>query len=333
MQKIRWGIIGCGDVTEVKSGPALQQAENSELVAVMRRDKDKVRDYAKRHHVPRWYTDAEKLIQDPEVDAVYIATPPDSHMLYTLQVARAGKPVYVEKPMARSHAECLTMIDACAKAAVPLFTAYYRRSLPRFLKVKSLLEEGAIGKIRFVRIELYQPPFAWDYQPGSLPWRVMPEIAGGGYFIDLASHTFDILDYYFGPIDRVQGYADNHAGLYPAEDVVSCSFMFKSGIAGNGFWCFTAAQRSDVIEFIGEKGKIIFSTFSQDPVRLLTPDLDKQWKIINPGHIQLPHIQSIVNDLSGIGTCPSNGISAARTSWVLDRILHEWRTKNDISFD
>ena len=333
MQNIRWGIIGCGDVTEVKSGPALQQAENSELVAVMRRDKEKVRDYAKRHHVPRWYTDAGELINDREIDVVYIATPPESHKPYTLKVLEAGKPVYVEKPMARSHQECLAMIEASNKSSLPLFTAYYRRSLPRFLKVRSLLEEDAIGRVRFVRIELYQPPFDSDHNRNDLPWRVIPGIAGGGYFIDLASHTFDILDYYFGPIDRVQGYAENHAGLYPAEDVVSCSFMFRSGIAGNGFWCFTAAQKSDVIEFIGEKGKIIFSTFSQDPIRLLTPDLVKQWEIKNPRHIQLPHIQSIVNDLNGVGTCPSNGISAARTSWVLDQILHEWRKKNNIRFD
>ncbi len=333
MQTIRWGIIGCGDVTEVKSGPAFQQAENSELVAVMRRSEQKVRDYAQRHNIPRWYTHAEKLIHDPEVDAVYIATPPESHMLYTLQVARAGKPVYVEKPMARSHSECMAMIDVCKSSSVPLFTAYYRRSLPRFLKVKSLVEDGMIGAIRFVRIELYQPPFEADHHKTRLPWRVIPDIAGGGYFVDLASHTFDILDFYFGPVGKVEGYADNHAGLYPAEDIVTCAFMFENGIAGTGIWCFTAAQKSDVIEFIGEKGKIVFSTFSADPVRLVTPDREEQWDLRNPAHIQLPHIQSIVDELNGSGKCPSNGISAARTNWVLDQILNGWREKNNIRFD
>ncbi len=329
---IRWGIIGCGDVTEVKSGPALQQAEHSELAAVMRRSEEKVRDYAARHGVTRWYTDAEELIHDPGVDAVYIATPPDSHKAYTQKVAAAGKPVYVEKPMARSHDECRAMIDACDRASVPLFTAYYRRSLPRFLKVKSLLDDHAIGRVRFVRIELYQPPFEWDYDPNNLPWRVIPDIAGGGYFVDLASHTFDILDFYFGPVEQARGFADNHAGLYPAEDIVTCAFTFKQGIAGSGVWCFTAGQKGDRIEIIGEKGSILFSTFTQDPVRLITRDHEEHWDISNPRHIQYPHIQSIVDELNGQGTCPSNGISAARTNWVLDQILSDWRSKNNIRF-
>ncbi|MDX5436908.1 MAG: Gfo/Idh/MocA family oxidoreductase, partial [Pontibacter sp.] len=139
MQKVRWGIIGCGDVTEVKSGPAFQKIENSELVAVMRRDSAKAQDYAARHGVPKWYDSAEALIHDPDVDAVYIATPPDSHAAYTLRVAAAGKSVYVEKPMALNYTQCQEMLAACNQANVPLFIAYYRRSQPLFLKVKELL--------------------------------------------------------------------------------------------------------------------------------------------------------------------------------------------------
>src|SRR5438067_5233611 len=149
-------MIGCGDVTEVKSGPGFQKAAHSRLVAVMRRNGALARDYAERHGVPRWYDDAESLVADPEVDAVYVATPPSSHEEYTLLAARAGKPVYVEKPMARDHAECVAMIDACRAAGVPLFVAYYRRALPRFLKIKELIESGAIGEVRFVAITLYK---------------------------------------------------------------------------------------------------------------------------------------------------------------------------------
>jgi len=333
MTKIRWGIIGCGDVTEIKSGPALQQAENSELVAVMRRDASKAQDYAARHKVPRWYGDAVKLINDPEVNAVYIATPPDTHRFYTEIVAAAGKPVYVEKPMARTYTECVAMIESCDQASVPLFTAYYRRSLPRFLKVKALLEEGAIGEVRYVRIGYSAPPSTGDFDRDRLPWRVIPEIAGGGYFVDLASHTFDILDYYFGPVSRVRAFANNQAGLYPAEDIVACTFTFESGIAGTGIWCFTAGQKSDEIEFSGEKGRIVFSTFSQEPVRLITGKHTEQWDIKNPTHIQLPHIQSVVASLGGTGICPSDGISAARTCRVLDDILQEWRNQNNLRFD
>jgi len=137
MDEVRWGIIGCGAVTEVKSGPAFQKVPGSRLVAVMRRSRDLAAEYARRHGVPRWYDDAERLIADPEVNAVYIATPPGSHLQYALMACAQQKPVYVEKPMARNHAECMCMLEAFQSAKLPLFVAYYRRALPRFRTVRA----------------------------------------------------------------------------------------------------------------------------------------------------------------------------------------------------
>ena len=205
MRTIRWGIIGCGDVCEVKSGPGFQKAEHSALAAVMRRNGGKARDFAARHGVPKWYDNAADLISDPEVDAVYVATPPDGHAPNVLAAARAGKPVYVEKPMGRNHGECLEMIAACRGAGVPLFTAYYRRRLPRFLKVKEILDQGGIGEVRTASVTLahvLKPDFLRKEHP---PWRVVPEIAGGGLFVDLASHTLDLLDFLLGPIAASAG--------------------------------------------------------------------------------------------------------------------------------
>lgn len=143
MAQVRWGIIGCGDVTEVKSGPAFSRARGSRLDAVMRRSPVLAKDHARRHGVPRWSQDADELIQDPDIDVVYIATPPDSHHEYVLRCAQAGKAVYVEKPMASSHPECLEMIEACESAGVPLWVGYYRRELPRIRVVERLLRSGA----------------------------------------------------------------------------------------------------------------------------------------------------------------------------------------------
>jgi predicted dehydrogenase len=322
MTTIRWGIIGCGNVTEVKSGPGFQKARGSALVAVMRRNAALAEDYARRHGVPRWYADAQALIDDPEVDAVYVATPPSSHKHYTLLAAAAGKPVYVEKPMALNHGECQKMIAACQAADVPLFVAYYRRSLPRFVKIKELLDQGAIGAVRFVQIALYQPARPAELDPASLPWRVQPQIAGGGHFVDLASHTLDLLDYTLGPIGAAQGFAGNQAGLYPAEDVVTGSVVFQSGVQGVGVWCFNAYDAHDSVEIVGERGQISFSTFGvDDPVRLVTPDGDCEFYIPHPPHVQQPLIQTVVDELLGSGRCPSSGESAARTSWVMDRML------------
>ena len=198
MESINWGIIGCGDVTEVKSGPALQKAERSSLVAVMRRNSQLAADYAKRHQVPRWYDDAQQLIDDPEVNAIYVATPPSTHKEYALKALAAGKPVYVEKPMGISHAECLEMLREAEQSNLPLFVAYYRRAMERFLKIKDLIESGAIGEVRLVIIVFQRPLIAKDSDPATRGWRLDSKISGGGYFVDLASHMFDLLDFFLG---------------------------------------------------------------------------------------------------------------------------------------
>ena len=324
MKTVRWGIIGCGNVTEVKSGPGFQKADNSSLVVVMRRNGELAADYARRHGVPKWYDDANALIDDPEVDAVYVATPPSTHKAYTLLAARAGKPVYVEKPMAMNFAECQAMVDACQQAGVPLFVAYYRRALPRFLKVKELLDSQAIGDVRSVSVTLHWPPHPDEFDPDNLPWRVKPEIAGGGRFVDLASHTLDLLDYVLGPISQVQGFATNQAGLYPAEDLVTSAFVFESGVQGVGTWCFTTFAEADVTEIVGSQGKISFGSFNEAPVVLTTASGVTKFTIDHPPHVQQPLIQTVVDALTGLGQCPSTGDSAARTSWVMDQMLQSY---------
>lgn len=319
-KEIRWGIIGCGDVTEVKSGPGFQKAGGSRLVAVMRRNAELARDYAQRHGVPKWYDDAGALIDDPQVDAVYIAAPPALHKPYTLAVARAGKPVYVEKPMALNFEECREMITACEKAGVPLFVAYYRRALPRFLRIKSLLADGAIGEIRFVSVCFYKEAAPRDLA-GENHWRVDPQIAGCGYFCDLASHMFDILQYFLGEITAAKGYVANQLRLYEAEDMVSGVFSFASGVQGAGVWNFNAFADQDRTEIVGEKGKIAFSTFGEEPLELQTGAVTRKFDIKNPPHIQQPLIQMIVDQLLGKGESPSTGHTAAGTSWVMDQIL------------
>ncbi len=322
LERVRWGIIGCGNVTEVKSGPAFQKIKNSELVAVMRRNGELAKDYAKRHHVSKWYDDADMLIHDPEVDAVYIATPPGSHKEYTLKAAKAGKPVYVEKPMALNWDECNEMINACKAASVPLYVAYYRRAQPRFVKIKELLESKVIGDIRYVSSTQYQKAREDVMDPKNLPWRVQPELSGGGLFFDLASHTLDLLDFLLGPIKVANGIATNQAGYYRAEDIVTGTYHFESGIHGIGTWCFTAFENVDVNEIIGSKGKISFSTFGDDPIVLTTANGKEEWNFERPQHVHQPLLETIVADLTGDTChCPSTGVTGARTNWVMGELV------------
>jgi 1,5-anhydro-D-fructose reductase (1,5-anhydro-D-mannitol-forming) len=315
---VRWGIIGCGDVTEVKSGPAFTKARGSALVAVMRRNGDLARDYARRHGVPRWYDDAEALVRDPDVDAVYVATPPNAHCEYVQLAARYRKPVYVEKPMAMHHGECEAMIEACRSAGVPLFTAYYRRALSRFEQVRALVQGGMIGMPRAVSITLYRPHAV---NGDELPWRLDPAVAGGGLFVDLASHTLDLLDHILGPITSVTGAAANQGGFYAAEDVVTASLSFASGARGTGLWCFTADRACDRVDIVGDAGRVSFSTFDEAPVLLEHEHRSETFSVAHPPHVQQPLIQTIVDQLQGHGTCPSTGDSGARTTRVMDALL------------
>jgi predicted dehydrogenase len=320
---IKWGFIGCGNVTEKKSGPAFKKIEGSTVVAVMSRDEEKAKNYAEKRGIKKWYTDAMELIEDPEVDAVYIATPPSSHATYAIMAMKAGKPVYIEKPMASSYEECTRINRISQETGVPCFVAYYRRYLPYFIKVKELIQEGAIGNVINVQIRFAQPPYDLDYNKDNLPWRVQPDIAGGGYFYDLASHQLDILQDIFGCILEAEGFKSNRAGLYKAEDTVSACFQFDSGLVGSGSWCFVAhsSAKEDRIEVIGDKGMLCFSTFTFDPIALHTEKGREEFVIENPEHIQYNLIESVIHHLQGKSICTCDGISATPTNWVMDKIL------------
>lgn len=325
---LRWGIIGCGNVTEVKSGPAFQRVPGSALVAVMRRDGAKARDYAQRHGVPRWYDDAGSLIDDAEVDAVYVATPPSTHKRYALMAIAAGKPVYVEKPMAMDAAECEAIIAAGEAAGVPVFVAYYRRALPRFAKVRDLLARGAIGAPRALNVVLHQPLHPRYADSAASHWHVQPAISGGGLFMDLGCHTLNLLDWLFGPIISANGLASNQLGAYAAEDSVAMSFAFEAGLLGTGLWQFGSFRYHDSIEVIGERGRLVFATFGDGPITLETADATDTFHVDNPVHIQQPLIETIVAELRGaVGACPSTPAAAARTAWVMDQVLRDYRLR------
>lgn len=323
---ISWGIIGCGNVTEVKSGPAFSKIADSRLVAVMRRDRALAEDYARRHKVPKFYSDALELINDKEVTAIYIATPPGSHMEYALEVIKAGKPVYIEKPMAINYEECARINEAARKQGVPVFVAYYRRALPGFMMVKEMIERGRIGRVQFIQMQLFKYPSP-DEKAGNLPWRVDPRMSGGGHFFDLASHQLDWFDYVFGPVVKVKSVALNHGGLYKAEDFVSAEFVFADNVVLTGTWSFAVSPQSsrDIIEIFGSEGSIRFSTFSFDPI-VLTDASGSSHSFINerPEHVQYYLIDKIVKELHGKGEAPSTGLSAARTSRVMDEVVREY---------
>lgn len=324
MKIIKWGFIGCGEVAEKKSGPAFSDVNGSTVTAVMSRSAQKAQSYAERHGVPHWYTDAQQLINDPDVNAIYVATPPSSHATFAIMAMKAGKPVYVEKPLAASYDDCARVNRISEQTGIPCFVAYYRRYLPYFQRVKDIVNRGTIGKVINVQIRFAVPPRELDYShPENLPWRLQPDIAGGGYFYDLAPHQLDLLQEMFGVILEARGIHANRGNLYSTEDTVSAIFQFENGLPGSGSWCFVAHEsaREDSIQIIGDRGSVRFSVFDYAPIELHTSEGKELITVPNPPFVQYPLIKNVIEHLQGLGVCTCTSVSATAVNWALDRIL------------
>jgi 1,5-anhydro-D-fructose reductase (1,5-anhydro-D-mannitol-forming) len=301
-----WGIIGCGDVCEVKSGPAFNKVEHSKLVAVMRRDAVKAEDYARRHGVPKFYSDASQLINDTEVNAIYIATPPSTHESYTLEAMKSGKPVYVEKPVTINAESCQRMIGYAKQYDISCSVAHYRRGLPLFKKVKSLVTEGAIGNVRVIRLSTLQPEKSKLINQTADNWRVIPELSGGGLFHDLSPHQLDIMYWIFGAPREVSGRSLNQSKKYNAPDVTMLDAVYDSDIYLNGLWAFNVeeAVAQDYCEIVGDKGMLRFAFFRKSNLEMTTSAGMEVMEFDYPVNIQEPMIASVTKYFRGEGDNP-----------------------------
>ena len=318
---VNWGIIGCGDVCEVKSGPAFNKVPNSKLVAVMRRNLDKAKDFAQRHGVPKYYSEAAELINDKEVNAIYIATPPSSHETYLEMALKVGKPVYVEKPVTVNSASLQRMMEMEKMYDGNVCVAHYRRGLALFNKIKQLVHDGAIGKVKLILLRTLQPPVSKIIIQTDDNWRVNPEISGGGLFHDLSPHQLDIMYWIFGTPQQANVQAANQGKLYNAPDLTMVQIAFGNDIYFDGVWNFNVAETaaSDQCEIIGDKGKIQFSFFRVSTLELITSTGTEIFELEYPVNIQQPHINNVVKFFRGEGENPCSLEEALVTMKVMDK--------------
>ncbi len=323
---IQWGMIGAGSVTEQKSGPAFNKVPNSKLFGVMRRDAQKLKDYALRQQVPFYTTDVDALIAHPEINAIYIATPPDVHEQYAIKALAAGKDVYVEKPMALTVAACERMQAFAQKANKKLVIAHYRRALPLFLKVKELIVNNEIGVVQSVNIRMHK--YAMPKESYDNNWRVQPAIAGGGFFYDLAPHQLDLVFYFFGKAISYDGFASNTAGLYEAEDTVHGKIEMESGIICNGDWCFVVdkGDEKDEFEIVGTQGKISFPVFGNS-LTIQTNNQEQTMEFDSPLHNQQNLIEKIVSYFLDNGENPCSAADALQSMRVMEAFVYGKKLK------
>lgn len=322
---IRWGIIGVGDVCEVKSGPAFYKTPNSELLAVMRRNGDKARDFAERHKVPHWYDNADALLANEHINAIYIATPPAQHKDYALAALNAGKHVYIEKPVTLNAAECDAIIAAEKTALTKISVAHYRRQLPCFIKIAELLRGGVIGEPLTVQIDMLQPAKSTIIANSDENWRVNPTLSGGGLFHDLAPHQLDLMLQWFGSIKKSAGFSQNQRKFTPADDCVHGWAQFESGVVLQGRWHFAvnAQQTRDHCEIIGTTGKLTLNFFGQQVIRLTTNDGEQEIVIPNPAHIQQPMIEQVNTYFRGERENPCSVTEAKAVMELIDSFCNK----------
>lgn len=319
-QTIKWGIIGCGDVTEVKSGPAFNKVLNSKLVAVMRRNEAKAKDYAQRHRVEKWYSNADDLINDNDVSAIYIATPPLNHEEYAIKAMKAGKPVYVEKPMAIDAGAAERIKKAAKETGVKISVAHYRRQQPLFLKVKKLLQQKAIGDVRLVDLKMLQPHQSEIITKTETNWRIDPSVSGGGLFYDLAPHQLDLMMYFFGKPLKASGIAFNSSHYYNADDITCGQILFDSNVVFNGTWCFTVAERLDRCEIIGSEGKLSFPIFDHKELILEREGTKTVFEFDRMPHVQQPMIQKVVEYFLGHAPNPCSVAEGVEVMKMMDAL-------------
>jgi predicted dehydrogenase len=320
---VNWGIIGCGDVCEVKSGPAFNKVPDSNLVAVMRRDEAKAKDYAQRHGVPKFCSDANDLVNDNEVNAVYIATPPSSHESYTEMALKAGKPVYVEKPVTLNAASCQRMMEMEKKYDGKVSVAHYRRNLPLFIKIKQLVNDGVLGNVKLILLKTLQPPVSKIITQTKDNWRINPEVSGGGLFHDLSPHQLDILYWIFGEPKELYVKSVKQGKLYDAPDLTIITAAFEKHIWLNGVWNFNVAESatSDECEIIGDKGSIRFSFFRLPALEHITNNGTQTLEFEYPVNIQQPHIDKVVKFFRGEGANPCSLEDALATMEIMDKAV------------
>ncbi len=266
MNKLRWGLIGCGDISRKRVAPALRDLETCELVAINRSRVEMAESFAREFGARRWYGDWRELIADSEVDAVYIATPVYLHAEQTIAAAEAGKQVLCEKPMAMNVAECDRMIAACQLNGVHLGIAYYRHFYPVLLRVKELIASGEIGKPVLAQVNAFE---RFNPQPGDdRYWLLEKDKAGGGPMMDFGCHRIEILLNLFGSIRQIKSIVGRTLFEREVEDTCVASFEFETGMQAVLNVTHAAFESRDTVDIFGSEGSLHLPVLNRGELRI-----------------------------------------------------------------
>jgi predicted dehydrogenase len=267
-EPLGWGLIGAGDIAQRRVAPAMRDLDSCRCVSVSRADAGRLDAFAGKFGFLRGEPDWRKLINDPEVEAVYIATPVYLHEEQTLAALEAGKPVLCEKPMALNSQGARRMITAAAVRGLPFGVAYYRRFFPVVERIRQILADGLIGEPVLAVMENFEPFHREPGEPRS--WLLDPRLSGGGPLMDMGCHRVDLLIHLFGPAEDVTGRADNLRFQRPVEDSATLVLGFRRSLRAVLLSAHCAFEPRDTLEIYGTHGTIRLPNLNRGDLILIT---------------------------------------------------------------
>lgn len=273
MATLKWGLIGCGDISRKRVAPALHDLPNCDFVAVSRANFELAESFAQEFGARKWYQRWPDMLAEKEIDAVYIATPVHLHAEQTIAAAEAGKHVLCEKPMALTVRECDRMIAACRDNKVTLGIAYYRHFYPAITRIKEIMASGEIGQPVIAQINAFE----WfDPEPTNpRRWLIDKARSGGGPMFDFGCHRIEVLLNILGPIARTSAILKTVVLDRQVEDAGVAIFQFERGPCGTLSIAHATREAQDTLDIFGSKGSIHVASLNEGNVRVKIGDVER----------------------------------------------------------
>jgi len=326
--RVGWGVLGCGDITDKRGAPAIHAQPHSRLVHIQSRTGTRAEDFARRHGAARWTTRREELLADPEVDAVYVATEHHRHAEDVVAAAEAGKHVLCEKPMANSVADCRRMIDACRAHGVALQVAYYRRYYPKLVRMKELLDAGAVGEPVSAQIHLSSRLDPARVSPSN--WRLNAELSGGGALVDTGSHRLDLLLWLLGEPDRVAAFAECRELPMEAPDMETLLIRMASGVHVSSHHGYRSPS-DDRFEITGTRGVLSATPVDGPGLRLTGDGREEHWELPKHANVHFPLFDDFVTRLAAGQPPRFTGEDGMQASRIIAAAYESARTGRVVS--
>jgi 1,5-anhydro-D-fructose reductase (1,5-anhydro-D-mannitol-forming) len=303
---LNWLVIGIGDITTKRVIPAIEAEPRSRLYGIVTRDPAKAASYPS-----KVWSDLGEALTDPAIEAVYVATPVSLHAPQTIASLRAGKHVLCEKPVALDYAQACEMVEAAQQANRTLGIAYYRRMYPKIQRAKELIEQGAIGQPVLAELTNHY----WYDASGHGPWRLEPEMSGGGPLYDIASHRIDVLNFLFGRPVKASAHLANAVHQYGVEDCATLLVEYENRARGMVDVRWHSRVVRDECRIIGTTGEIDMTPLNGPLLR--HPGGEENL----PAHANLhyPCVENFVSAVLDGAHLYSSGASSIWTDWVTEQ--------------